>query len=456
MENFNITGDGRYLQMMGKIVDLHTNFSTDIDSPNPIFVCEMYKNQFTLAHREGLFESTDLFKKMKELLYPMMGQNTSYIMEYEVRYGSKLIFESEDKLRTEQLISESWEFVKSKIYDQTIVIEGVWDDLKSGATNLANKVGSAASSAWDATKSAASSAWDATKSAASSAWDATKSAGSKVLDAAKQAASWVINKGLPWFFQTLEDFLISPVGIGLDIALTSIGVGKVATGILWGAILAWKVYLLASGKSDASSLMTYLDLAICAVGIGFSGAAKGLRVAVKAAGKNIAKLGAKVLQPIFGVLSKGAGGLLKIMIKPLEWIASIFGPKASALITTFKTKISGIFESMNAAITKAAGSQAPSLTSTVSKGIRQDIINPAAAAIAGKGPVSLGKAALKGTTAAAAFYGGEKLLHKGMETYGDEVKQGINKVKGAFGMSTEPEKVDLGLDKAQYDFETSL
>ena len=160
MENFNITGDGRYLQMMGKIVDLHTNFSTDIDSPNPIFVCEMYKNQFTLAHREGLFESTDLFKKMKELLYPMMGQNTSYIMEYEVRYGSKLIFESEDKLRTEQLISESWDFVKSKIYDQTIVIEGAWEDFKSGATNLANKA----------------------------------------IDATKQAASWAINKGLPWFF----------------------------------------------------------------------------------------------------------------------------------------------------------------------------------------------------------------------------------------------------------------
>lgn len=460
MENFNITGDGRYLQMMGKIVDLHTNFSTDIDSPNPIFVCEMYKNQFTLAHKEGLFESTDLFKKMKELLYPMMGQNTSYIMEYEVRYGSKLIFESEDKLRTEQLISESWDFVKSKIYDQTIVIEGYWDDFKSGVSDVANKVGNAASSAWDATKSAASSAWDTAKENTAKSWEKIKTVGGqfldKAVDATKQAASWVINKGLPWFFQTLEEFLISPVGIGLDIALTSIGVGKVATGILWGAILAWKVYLLATGKSDASSLMTYLDLAICAVGIGFSGAAKGLRVTVKAAGANIAKLGAKVLQPIFGVLSKGAGGLLKIMIKPLEWIASIFGPKASALITTFKTRIGGIFDSMQAAITKAAGSQAPSLTSTVGKGIRQDIINPAAAAIAGKGPVSLGKAAMKGTTAAAAFYGGEKLLHKGMETYGAEVSQGINKAKGALGMSTEPEKVDLGLDKAQYDFETSL
>lgn len=425
MENFNITGDGRYLQMMGKIVDLHTNFSTDIDSPNPIFVCEMYKNQFTLAHKEGLFESTDLFKKMKELLYPMMGQNTSYIMEYEVRYGSKLIFESEDKLRIEQLISESWDFVKSKIYDQTIVIEGWYEDAKANA---------------------------------SKSWEKIKTVGGKALDAAadatKQAASWVINKGLPWFFQKLEEFLISPVGIGLDIALSAIGVGKVATGILWGAILAWKVYLLATGKSDASSLFTYLDLAICAVGIGFSGAAKGLRVTVKAAGANIAKLGAKVLQPIFGVLSKGAGGLLKIMVKPLEWIASIFGKRATELVSVFKSRISGIFDSMSAAITKAAGSQAPSVTKTVTRQFRKDVTNPLRKAIAGKGPVSIGTAAQKGAVAASAFYGGEKLLHKGMETYGAEVNQGINKVKGTLGFNTEPEKLDLS--GAKFDFENSL
>ena len=344
----------------------------------------------------------------------MMGQNTSYIMEYEVRYGSKLIFESEDKLRTEQLISESWDFVKSKIYDQTIVIEGAWEDFKSGATNLANKA----------------------------------------IDATKQAASWAINKGLPWFFQKLEEFLISPVGIGLDIALSAIGVGKVATGILWGAILAWKVYLLATGKSDASSLMTYLDLAICAVGIGFSGAAKGLRATVKAAGANIAKLGAKVLQPIFGVISKGAGGLLKIMVKPLEWIASIFGKKATELVSTFKTKIGEIFESMSNAITKAAGSQPVSVTKTVQRQFRKDITNPLRKAVAGKGPVSIGKAAQKGAVAASAFYGGEKLLHKGMETYGAEVNQGINKVKGALGFNTEPEKLDLS--GAKFDFENSL
>lgn len=416
MKEFNITSDGRYLQMLGKIVDLRTNASIDIESPNPTFVCEMYKNQFLIAHRDNIFESTNLFKKMKELLYPMMGQNSSHILEYEVRYGGKLIFESEDKLRTEQLITESWEFVKSKIYEQTIVIEGYYEDFVSGAKNMASSVGTVI----------------------------------------KSAASSLLTKGLPWFFKTLENFLISPRGIGLDVALSAIGVGKIATGILWGSILLWKVYLLATGASDASSLFTYLDLAVCMLGIGFSGAAKGLRVTLKSAGANIAKLGAKILQPIFGVIGKGVGGLMRGMAKPLEWVASIFGPKASTLISTFKGRISRIFTQMNTAITKAAGNQAPSFTSTIKKGISQDILNPAAAALAGKGPVSIGSAALKGAKFGAAFYGGEKLLQKGMEKYGNEISQGINSVKGALGFETDATGEKINVDNAEYDFETSL
>ena len=105
LENIFRPGSKSFFEMIKEARDLFDNGKVELSGIDKI-----------------LFESTDLFKKMKELLYPMMGQNTSYIMEYEVRYGSKLIFESEDKLRTEQLISESWDFVKSKIYDQTIVI----------------------------------------------------------------------------------------------------------------------------------------------------------------------------------------------------------------------------------------------------------------------------------------------------------------------------------------------
>jgi hypothetical protein len=426
MENFNITGDGRYVQMLGRIVDLHTDISTDIDSPNPIFVCEMYKNQFAFAYKENLFESTDLFKKMKQLIYPMMGNNSGYIMEYEVRYGNNLIFESEDKFRTEQIILESWDFVKNKLYEQCpIIIEGYWDDFKSGVGK-----------AWDKTKEVAGKAWDKTKEVAGKAWEGIKDAG-----------TWIINKGLPWFFQTLEDFLMSPVGIGLDVALTAIGVGKVATGVLWGAILVWKIYKLVTGKSDAKSWLTYVDIAICIVGIGFSGAAKGLRVAVNAAGKNAAKLGAKVLGPILNVISKGAKGAMNLMVKPLEWLAKSLGPKATNLITTFKNSFNRVFDDMSKAISGIANSQTQSVGSVIKKGITQDIITPGAAALAGKGPVSIAAAARKGALAGTAFYGAQKGLEKANEKYGD-------KIRGTLGIK--PDEVDIDLNNATFDFETSL
>jgi hypothetical protein len=414
MENFNITGDGRYVQMLGRIIDLHTDISTDIDSPNPIFVCEMYKNQFAFAYKENLFESTDLFKKMKQLIYPMMGNNSGYIMEYEVRYGNNLIFESEDKYRTEQIILESWDFVKNKLYEQCpmIIEDYTWNDFKSGVGK----------------------AWDKTKEVAGKAWEGIKDAG-----------AWILKKGLPWFFQKLEDFLISPVGIGLDIALTAIGVGKVATGVLWGAILVWKIYQLVSGQLDATSIWTYLDIAVCVLGVGFSGAAKAARVTLKAAGKNVAKLGAKFFGPILNVIGKGARWLIGVMLKPLEWLAKALGPNATKLIQTFKGKIDNIFTKMSEAITKAAGSNAPSVGSVVKQQIKRDIVVPGLKAVKGRGPVSIATAAKKGATAGLAFAGGTALLNKGVEAYRDK-----------YGSPSAEKLDDIKLDGATYDFETSL
>jgi hypothetical protein len=67
----------------------------------------------------------------------------------------------------------------------------------------------------------------------------------------------------------------------------------------------------------------------------------------------------------------------------------------------------------------AKGTGQQGLRKTVQKGVQKDIINPAKAAWAGKGPVSMGSAARKGTTWGLAFYGGEKALHRGMDKYNE-------------------------------------
>lgn len=384
MDEFIVSKDLRFLQMGNRIVDITTGIHTDVDSPNPIFVCEMFKTQFLFSHRQNLFESTNLFKKMKELIYPMMGGNSNYIMEFEVRYGQNLIFESEDTLRTEQLISESWEFVKNKIYESNPIIiqEGLWDDIKSGAGKV---------------------------------WDKTKEVAGKAFQGLKDAGSWILNKGLPWFFDKLESFLMHPVGIAIDVALTAIGVGKVATAILWGALLIWKVYKLLSGKSDAKSVWTYIDLLVCVVGVAFSGAAKALSTGFKAAGGAIAKLPKALLQTVGNVFGKGAKGIFNLMMKPIEWLGSAFGSGASKMIQSFKSGFNGIFDDMAKMFagpaTKAAGG--PSLASRAKSALKADIVTPWRAASTSQKLAAAGK----GATYGLAFKGAEVGIHNAVDAY---------------------------------------
>ncbi len=408
MNEFVVTKDLRYLQLGDRIVDTYTDLSTSVASPNPIFVCEMFKTEFLFSHKQNLFESSDLFKKMKELIYPMMGNNSSHIMEYEVRYGNRLIFESEDRLKIEQLISESWDFVKNKIYeDNPIIIENIFGD-----------------------------AWNATKDFAGKAWDKTKEVAGKVWDSVKEAGAWILDKGLPWFFEKLETILMHPVGIAVDAALTAIGVGKVVTGTLWGALLLWKVYKLISGKSDRKDIWTYVDLVVCLVGVVFSGAAKGIKMAFKAAGGSVAKVGGGVLKTIGGVLGKGAKGIFNLMLKPIEWLASIFGKGAQNMISTFKSSFNGIFDDI-AKIFSPAVSKASTKTPGLKTILKKDITDPLRAAA--NTPGAFKNAALKGATQGLAFYGAGEALKGGVNWYIDNRREEQKKqmAQAATAMSDE-------------------
>ena len=373
MEDINITRDGRYIQMFNKIVDLNTNLSIDIENPNPIMVCEMYKNQFMFSQRHNLLEGVDLFVKMKKHIYPLLENNSHNIMEYEVRYGNSILLESTNPRLTQQYISESWDFVKLKIAEAyPIILEGIWDSIKSGASSL----------------------WDKTKEVAGQAWQGIK-----------DAASWVVSKGIPWFMEKLEKFMLSPIGIGLDVALTAIGVGKLATGIIWGILTIWKVYQLATGKIPANSVWSYIDIAICLVGVIFSGAAKGLKAAFEAAGGSIVKVGGKWLKPIAEMLGKGANTIINLLAKPIEWLAKFFGPSAEAMISTAKSKLTGVFTKMQSIFSPAI--EKAGLGQSIKTGVTNDIINP----LKNVGTSQLKTAGIKGAKTAAGY----TLLNKGIE-----------------------------------------
>jgi hypothetical protein len=207
---------------------------------------------------------------------------------------------------------------------------------------------------------------------------------------------------------------MNPVTIAVDAALTAIGVGKVAGAILWGALLIWKVYLLISGKSDRKSFWTYIDLLVCMIGIAFSGAAKATFTAFKTAGGAITKIPASILRIITNVIGKGAKGTFNLMIKPIEWLGSVFGAGASKMIQTFKSSFNGIFDDIAKMFAAPASSVAkPGFTKQLRAGIKSDITKPWQAASTAQKVA----AAKKGATMGLAFYGASQGLHKGVEAY---------------------------------------
>jgi hypothetical protein len=380
MEDLLFTRDGRYVLAFNRIVDVETGLFTVTESPNPFFVCEMFKNQSLFLYKHSIIESTELFSKIRKSLYRLMESDTNMIMEYELKFGKNLILESSDSFLIEKSIVDSWDFVKNKLSKKyTILYEGFFGDL-----------------------------WDKTKNVAGKAWQGIKDAG-----------AWVLNKGIPWIMTKIEEFMMSPVGIGLDVALTALGIGKLATGTIWGILLVWKIYKLVSGKSDASDVWTYIDMAVCLAGLVFSGAAKGLKAAFKAAGGNVAKVGGKVLQPILTVMSKGLGGIMNLMVKPLEWISKFLGPKASSMISGFKSRIGEVLKKMETIFKpKAVANLTTQTTKTgfkqgVKNYIKKDFTEP----IRNIKNADLGKATRKGLSWGTGTYVASKGLEKGAKYF---------------------------------------
>lgn len=365
-----ISQDRNYIQIGDVIADLRSNMSFNIDEAHPAFVCEMFKGQFVHSYKNNLVERFELMKKMKSLIQPLLQENADTLLEYEVRFGFNVLSE-EVSFTSIRMIEEAWDFVKFKMLDELplTITEGLWD-------------------------------W--TKSMANKAWEGIK-----------KGASFIINKGLPWFFEKLENFLLSPVGIGLDVALTAIGVGKIASAVIWGALGMWKIFQLFTGKIK-NDIWSYIDIGICLIGLVFTGgAAKALKSVVKGAGRSVGKiLSSPAIKPLVNLIKKGASAILGVLVKSIEWLGKILGPKASSLISTVKSKMTSVIEKLKSVFTTGDG-----LGKTIAKGVKGDIINPAKAALKGKGPVSLSKAAAKGTTYGLAFYGLEKGIEKGVQSY---------------------------------------
>lgn len=413
--NFDVSKDRRYVQLENLIVDLETGLKFNINHVHPAIVCEMFKNQFTHSYKYKLMESTDLFSKMKQLIYPLITHDRGIVSEYEIRFGMHLIYESTEEfsLTTYKTIEESWDFVKKTVLDLFPITE---QDLSEGWLD----------DTWNSAKELASDAWGKVKQGASYVWDKVK-----------QAGSWILNKGLPWFFEKLEAFLLNPVTIGIEVALTAIGVGKIAGAILWGALGIWKIYQLFAGKIP-NDIWSYLDIGVCLLGLLLTGgAAKAFGAAIKGAGRSIAKVAQLPgIKQLVQLLAKGIGYISNAILKPIEWLAkNLGGPKVTEMINVAKNKINEVVKKLQNTFSKAA--EGPGLGKTTVQGVKTDIVNPFKKALNTKTAAEWERAAFKG----AKWGTGTGLAMKGIEKYAEnkgkeqqaQMKQEKAKVDQAIG-----------------------
>jgi len=391
--DFTVSKDRRYVQLESMVVDLETGIKFDLNHAHPSVVCEMFKNQFTHSYKYKLIETNQLFSKMKQLIYPLIQHDKNIVSEYEVRYGMNLIFESSDSFSytTYKTIEESWDYVKTKMLEvfpitPSELIEGWLDDT-----------------------------WGAIKSGASAVWDKVK-----------QGASWILNKGLPWFFEKLEGFLLNPVTIGVEVALTAIGVGKIAGAILWGALGIWKIYQLFTGKIE-NSIWSYLDIGVCLLGLLLTGgAAKAFGAAIKGTGRSIAKIAQLPgIKQLLQLLGKGISFISSMILKPIEWLAkNLGGTKVTEMINIAKNKIGEIVKKLQNTFGQAA--KGPGLGKTTVQGVKTDVVNPLKTALKTKTKAELERAAFKGAKTGTAF----ALGMKGVEKYAEsKAKEDENKLK---------------------------
>jgi hypothetical protein len=297
-----ISKDGGFLYFDGKIANLNTNTSMQLSSISINETLDIFKQQSSILLRENnnnLLHINSIIRSIGHLINE----------DLNVEDKQFFLFELENKLKIDLLVES--------IDDTIIVTEQAWDWVK-------DKAGKA--------------------------WDSTKSGVKWVGDKLSDVGSYLWNKGLPWFFDKLREFCYSPVGIGLDVALTVAlpAAGKVAMSVVWGALLLWEVKELIDKGPDFERIMNVIFAAIGVLVPALSKAGK-LAIGTSKSLGAVPKASRGIITKILNTGKGMIGKIISVAGKGAEWLASLFGQGA-------KSWVSGILKSLESTLTKVFNS----------------------------------------------------------------------------------------------------
>jgi hypothetical protein len=282
--------------------------------------------------------------------------------------------------------------------------------------------------------------------------------GGKVIQSVKDAAGFVLNKGLPWFFQKLESFLLNPVTIGADVALSALGIGKVASAVLWGSLGIWKIYQLSIGKLE-NNWFTYLDIGLCLLGLVLTGAAvKPIKSVIKTV-RNPAKLvKLPVFKPFLKLLSMGSGAIKNYILQPIKWLSDTLGAKyVSGMIQVAQNKLDDVIKYLqNIFTTQNRLRQIKAATQS----IKPSTLSNIRTTLTGAGATdNITTAALKGATAGFGVAAATKGIKRGVNWYAErdarKQQEKMNQLGTSLSNIDVKGEVDGDLDSLLYNIKNT-
>ena len=319
MENIyemKLSQNGRYILANRMVYDISLDESVSINDLSFGFWFDFIKENSISSLFNKTKTTLEIQKILRETVYNIseifdIDSKLNVLIEYETKFGNNLLIESEENLSS--IINETFDFVKSKLLSYGILSEQSW--------------------------------WDKTKNFVSS-------TAKKVSDKVSGAWNWVKEKGAGWFFENLRSALFSWGGAAVQAFLSSgatAGIGNVVLVIVWGAMLAYDIYLAVGGN------VNWVNLIIDIIGIVTTG--PGAKI-VGEAFKKLGIFGKKLpLNSILETLSKssigkwfvgiiemavkGLSGIANTLTKGITWLAEKFGinfTNSSGKLQTFLNK----------------------------------------------------------------------------------------------------------------------
>jgi hypothetical protein len=335
--DFYISKNGRYVMLENIVYDAVKDRHAHIDEICLSDLLEIIGENVNFVIQKLNSNISDISSFTRKNVYHVLeyfetDEKLSLMVEYEVKFGSSLLTESDDNKN--KLIEDTWEWIKQKALFLEQTLNPFNKDFYTASNWKKNveKVGTAVK-------------------------DVATNVGKFIKDpigTAKKGIQWIKENGFPAMMEKIREGLSSGTGIAIQIFAQLTGVGNIAVGIVWGTMLIYDLWKVFTGKD-----WNWLDLVFDVLGIISTGAAKGF----------------KILAKNLGITGKGG---LQGMKSGLAKLSA--SPKTKGFMTTIANGVSGLGNLLKNAGTflseKLGLKWVSGVTSKAVTWIAENIVNP--------------------------------------------------------------------------------